>query len=193
MKYSSYLTFKSHIYRWIILFILWILSPLSFFVLFVLYYGVELFLYRKYVNRYVENASDVNIYSILDGKVLDVIEHNSSYEIKFNNNLLDEGGLYLPFSCEIMDVHINIAKRKSEYTISLNKDIKIILFYPLNSILNSMKNLYVSQGDKGKAKARIGHFIPYFQTSLYLPKNYEILVESNQKVKSADTLIAKRV
>lgn len=214
--HRTYLNKKVHL-TFIILIILFAFFSLQKLALVtLLIYGVLSYLLRKSDTEYykeIEPSSKV-VTSPIHGRVVSIkkgVNHKefgeNLQEIRFLIPIGKESGLYLPRVGEV----INFVPRRGEsfYRYS-KKDIpsqdKEVLDGPTLTIqcrdqskigmqfLECPLGLYPRQftlpGDHGLAKANFGYFPLGGTVLLYLPENYEILVNENATVSPGERLIA---
>jgi len=211
---KSYLpsVFNTFFAIFIFLFLLFGLKKIAaaFFILYLLLYVVL----RKANVDFRESAPSTKgvIFSPCNGKVISVetgVSHDyfgqELTEIQIAIPWWNEMGIYLPLSCEILD--LKILKGRSFYRYLIASDaIKSGLGKGLNLTLDNRgekigialykcrlglwPELLVTPGDIGGRRVNIGYF-PFGGTViLYLPKKYEILVNKDNELNVAESIIA---
>ena len=192
----------------------WIFFPLF------LFYAATLIIFRRKYSPYKDNIlnrSDEMIYAPANARVISVREGVN--HVVFGKNLKEihlgipwwsEPGLYLPTKAEVKDFQskegrstfrFNSKPLADQSNMSLagiclsleNAKNHIIGMQLIKCVLGQWPELVVMPGDKGKERANIG-FFPFGGTVvLFLPDNYEILINPNNEVIAGDTAIAKDI
>ena len=153
-----------------------------------------------------KNSRGSIIYAPLRGKLIDV-KRNTRHilfgegliRLRFAMPIISEMGIYLPAQVTIRDVFpsegetYNRYSRKSPVFDSLEglSGVTLLMETPIKSLIGlqiiecpigAAPFIYVLPGDRGQAGAAIG-CLPFGGTALlYLPGNFEILVEKNAMV-----------
>lgn len=194
--------------------VLWLLNftYTSYLILFV-YFALYAVLRRR-TNNFLDDPMITKgvIFSPTNGKIIN-IEPNISHpvfgeqftEIQIMLPWWKEYGIYLPFSSEIK----NLQKMKGKSFFRLSKFEKVIgskegrgLNLKLDNrgevvglslykcLFGLWPEIIVMPGDRGSRRVNIG-FFPFGGTvMLYLPKNYEILLQTNDEVTAGESILA---
>lgn len=190
----------------------WIFIPL------LLFYFSTLWIFRRATNPYREhiaNRPEGMVYAPANGRVISVRENvnhivfgNDLREIQIGIPWWSEPGLYLPAKSEIKDFQSKEGKSFFRFAaeplpdqtnmlvagicLSLATAQKqIIGMQFVKCLLGQWPELVVMPGDRGKERANIG-FFPFGGTVLiFLPKNYDMLINKDNEVIAGETVIAK--
>lgn len=172
-------------------------------------------LLRKKMSNYKEDLSIKKgvIYSPISGKILSVkknVDHISCgenlLEVRISMPWWSECGIYLPFASEVKDLNVEPGRGVFRLGEEL-PDQKDKMFTGLCLTLESPSKetlgvqfvkcvtglwpeVPLMPGDRGQGQVGIGFFPLGGTALLYLPANYEILVNNNDHVVGGETLIA---
>jgi phosphatidylserine decarboxylase len=178
---------------------------------------IYIFLYivlRKSRNDFRDDPISTRgvIFSPVNGTIIH-IEHNVSHGF-FGDQLIEiqimipwwrEMGIFLPLSCEIKNILVLKGQSFFRYLKAVEvlgskdgKGVGVALgsrgenlgltFFKCK--LGLWPELMVIPGDRGGRRVNIGYF-PFGGTvMLYLPKKYEILIKTNEKVNAGETIFA---
>lgn len=182
----------------------------------ILIYGISFSLFRKTFSKFREDPTvkEGVLYSPVNGKVLNVrsgVDH-----IVFGRELVElrlmipwwkEMGIFLPISSEVRDLVVK--KGKSFFRMSredlptqsqkMADSLSLILtgakgervgMQMLKCPTGFWPEIGVMPGDRGKRQVNIGYFPLGGTVLLYLPQNYEILVNTDDVIEAGQTLIA---
>jgi len=179
-------------------------------------YAVTAYLLRKSDNEYFKELEPSGgvIQSPIHGRVVSIKKGVKHFE--FGENLTEirfliphgeESGFYFPQKGEVT----NLVYKKgdsfyryskddipSQENVTLdvpmltlkNNDHQYIGIQFLECLMGLYPRFYVLPGDRGQAKANFGYFPLGGTVLLYLPGNYEILVNENATVSPGERLIA---
>ena len=179
-------------------------------------YALLLYLTRKSKGHYKEDSSLKNnmVYGPVNGKVLSV-KKNVNHKI-FGNDLTQiqiqipfwrETGVFLPMTLEITDMIVQKGREWWRWSGAELPDQKDKVMPGLSvtcqgvngadigiqfhkCYLGFWPELRVIPGDRGKVQVNIG-FFPFGGTVvLYLPSNYEILIDKNNEMIAGQTIVA---
>ncbi len=214
--HRTYLNKKVHLIliSLIVLFAFFSFKKIALLILFL--YAILAFLLRKSDIEYykeIEPSGGV-IMSPVHGRVVSIkkgINHkefgNNLWEIRFLIPLGEKSGLYLPHESEVSNL---VLKRGGSFFRYSKKDIPTQAEEVLDGPILTLQNrndgqiglqflecplglyprFFVLAGDRGQAKANFGYFPLGGTVLLYLPENYEILVNENATVSPGERLIA---
>ena len=214
--HRTYLNKKVHLIFifLIVLFVFFSLTKIALFILAI--YSILAYLVRKSDTEYfkeIETSCGV-IMSPVHGRVVGIkkgVSHkefgDNLWEIRFVIPLGEESGLYLPHESEVTNL---LFKRGGSFYRYSKEDIpaqdKEVLDGPILTLKNPSDGnigmqflecplgfyprFFVLPGDRGQAKANFGYYPLGGTALLYLPENYEILVNENATVSPGERLIA---
>lgn len=212
---KSYFPPRFNTLAFFVLFLLWLFNLKKILIVTAVVYFILFILLRRGKNDFREDSTSSRgvIFSPVNGRVVH-IEHNISHatigeqytEIQIMLPVWKEMGIYLPYSCEIRDLHILKGdsfwrRKKMDEALGTNegKGISLTLDNKEGSIvgLSFLKckfglwpEIMVMPGDRGGRRVNIG-FFPFGGTVvLYLPKKYEILVKENDEMIAQNTIVA---
>ncbi len=190
----------------------WIFFPL------LLFYAATLWIFRRKPSPYRENivnrAQDL-IYAPANARVLSVrknVDHvifgKNLNEVQLSIPWWSEAGLYLPIKSEIKDFQSKEGKSYFRFardplpdqssvsvagvclSLETNKMQYVGLQF-VKCILGQWPEIVVMPGDRGKERVNIG-FFPFGGTVLlFLPKEFEVLVNKDNEVIAGETVVAK--
>ena len=190
----------------------WIFFPL------VIFYIGTLWFFRSKSHVYrdnVVNRADGLIYAPVNARVLSVrsgVDHvifgKNLKEIQMGIPWWKETGIFLPVKSEIKDFQSKDGKSFFRFTSEPMPDqsnmsvagVSVTLATPkkefigmqfVKCLLGQWPELAVMPGDRGKERVNIG-FFPFGGTVLlFLPENYDILINKDGEVIAGETVIAK--
>ena len=214
---KSYLNKKTHGILIFFIFLMWLLKFKFLLGLIIFSYVALLYFFRRYDIRFLDGqtSNENAVYSPANGYITSVkkkVDHaffgKNLNEIRIVIPWWQEFGVCLPFSSEVIDLKINQGKslyRFSKYGL-LSQEVQIVpsLMILLNSSqgnslgmqlikcpLGMWPKTKIFPGDRGKSGSLIGYF-PFGGTVLlYLPSNYEILVNGGTRASSGLTVLAE--
>ncbi len=214
--FHTYLPFIYHFIFLLLLAVFWLLGSFFFGLIIFFSYSIVLLLFRKNPSAYqVEPAfkkgvvfSPVNgSVKSIDYNIIDTKTNLKLTRITLIINPWNESGIYLPIASEIQEFFITglrplfrykrfrpkklQEKELEKLSLTLQGvDLGIIRMEFIRCVIGLLPEIIVMPGDRGKEQANIGHF-PFGGTLLlYLPDNYEILVEEAGKVLAGESLLA---
>lgn len=213
---GTYLTRFTHISFLISLLFSFVFGLQKLFYIVLIFYFSLCLIFRRKKSPYREDATlkEGILLSPANGRIQHVrsgIEHTvfgrDLVEIKVTLPWWREMGIFLPFSCEVRDLIARQGKSYFRYTdhafSSQSEDvfdgICLILEGPkgeriglqlLECKLGLWPQITVMPGDRGKRQVNIGHLPLGGTVLLYLPQNYEILVNTDEDVIAGESLIA---
>ncbi|MDC1174125.1 hypothetical protein OAT67_01920 [Bacteriovoracaceae bacterium] len=179
-------------------------------------YAIILFLTRKKKDNYREDDLIKNdmVYSPVNGKVRSItknVDHklfgSQLTQVEIVIPFWKETGLFLPMTLEIKDMIVEKGRERWRWTGSPLPDQKDQLKAGLavsclsvngtqlglqffKCYLGFWPELRVIPGDRGKVQVNFG-FFPFGGTVvLYLPSNYEILIDRNTEMIAGQTIVA---
>jgi hypothetical protein len=180
----------------------------SFFLAFVLLLliGGYLFLFRKRHIYFHEDqvTTTGNIYAPVSGKVISIGEADGYKKIVIKTGLLNEYGIYLPFSCEVKDIgydtqeciyrtanSFDLEKEASTYITLLDKKGREMSMQFLRFFTGMSPEIVLIPGDKGRRQVNFG-FFPYGGlTILKMSPNAEFLADVGDRVNATETIVAR--
>lgn len=192
----------------------WVFLPLC------LFYFSTLWIFRRRISIYrdnIVNRTDDMIYAPANGRIISI--RNGVDHIVFGKNLKEiqigipwwsEAGIYLPLKSEIKDFQSKEGKSFFRFAadplpeqsnvavagVCLSLESQQNQFLGLQFVkcmLGQWPELIIMPGDRGKERANIG-FFPFGGTVLlFLPENYDILINKNNEVIAGETVIAKNL
>ncbi len=215
--FKSYLPRAFQYYGLIFIVVLFLITAYKLLLVFLILFLFLNFVYRKRVfniEEYFDNRDFKEsilcpisgyvskLYSPLFGRY-----SQRSVCVEITSNLNFETGLFLPTKSEVKQFvldttegifnlgYLDYNSLKENFIKSLSVVFsdkyknEIILEFPRRIFL-PWPRMWMMPGDRGRIGVNIGHLPFGGKVSLYLPKNYEILVTTGDKVKAASTLIA---
>jgi hypothetical protein len=214
--HRTYLNKKVHLIFITLIILLAFFSLKKIALLTLVIYGVLSYLLRKSDTEYFKEMEPSGgvIMSPVHGQIVSIkkgVSHKefgeNLWEIRFIIPLGEKSGLYLPHESEVTNL---VYKRGESFFRYSKKDIpvqgKVVLDGPILTLQNKndgqiglqflecpiglYPRFFVLPGDKGQAKANFGYFPLGGTVLLYLPENYEILVNENANVSPGERLIA---
>lgn len=190
----------------------WIFLPLM------LFYGSTLWIFRRKASPYRENVvnrAEGMIYAPVNARIISVRDNVN--HVIFGKNLKEvqlgipwwsEAGIYLPIKSEIKDFQSKDGKSIFRFktdaipdqssmsvagvclSLETNKK-QFIGMQFIKCMLGQWPELIVMPGDRGKERANIG-FFPFGGTVLmFLPENFDVVINKDNEVIAGETVIAK--
>lgn len=212
--YANYLSRSTHIFLSFGLFITWWFSWWTLFFLMAFVYGGLCFLFRRQHREELLLQKEVReiIVSPVNGKVQEIgapTDHpffgKSVRSIRILVAPWNEYGVLLPAASEVHDFHFRPSKgplrwlRPDDRYISGALGVSVTLRTRTNDLigiqflrcfLGRWPKLAIVPGDRGRIQSRIGT-LPFGGTVLlYIPENYEILVESGEDLVAGSSFVA---
>jgi hypothetical protein len=180
-------------------------------------YSLLLFLFRKKRDLSKENEATTQgvVFSPISGSIKSIekdIQHDF-YGSELNRIIItvhpwNEYGVYLPCSAEIIDLseknntkeyfrYKKISKTEDKFNLGTNFLLKSdnqnnIGMQFIKCPFGMQQKIIVTPGDRGVRQANIGFMGLGGTIIMYLPLNYEILIDKKAKVLAGETLMACR-
>lgn len=211
----TYLPRFTHFLFWLGLFLSWVLSLTSLFMILIITYASCFALFRRSNRDILDGPAFSNevLFSPINGKVISIrraVDHayfgKDMNEIRIASSWFNEMGIYLPFSSEVKDINVRKGNtffryRKIEFfqkdqmidslslTLENDKEDSLGVQF-VKCKFGAWPEVALMPGDRGIRHANIGYF-PFGGTVIcYVPNNYEVLVEVGGTVKACESLIA---
>jgi phosphatidylserine decarboxylase len=143
------------------------------------------------------------VFAPVSGKVEKINNEGRKY-ILFKIGLLNEEGIYLPFTCEIKNLSFH--SDFSSFRFSSPKDIsdekgtvlelsdkkkRSISMQFVRFVSGKLPELIVLPGDRGRRQVNIGYFPFGGYVKLLLPSESEIVVKEGDKVVATEAIVAR--
>ena len=188
------------------LFILLLLEAFFFGLFLILFTLGYVFLFRKRKSYFREDQLTTCgiIYSPVSGRITQIEESQNGKRIFIKTGLMDEYGIYLPFTSKIEDIFYNPEAYTSRSSSHFSKDLsfgtgmilKDKLFREVK--LEFMRffsgrapELVVLPGDMGRRQVNIGFFPFGGVTVVNIPHDADLVSAKGEKVIATETILAK--